>query len=227
MSKTSRFALILCAVFVFTLTAQVSGGNDESSFKRNPESVSAGGASAPCLTEVALDDLRRGKLEIEARAKDLASREQELKAREKALEDEISKIQAIRDDIASRESLSKRENEEKVNKLVETFETMSPKSASQVLSSLDETLAVATMSKMSTQRLAKLLNVMEPSRSTRLSEIMAGVTRAKKSASSGAAVVTSVSANAIAKGGENNADHSKTTNNAARPEVDPTAAGRP
>src|SRR5690606_1884411 len=87
----------------------------------------------------------------------------------------------------------------------ETFESMSPKAAAQLLSSLDEGLAVASIELMSTAKLAKIMNIMETSRSSRLSEQMAGVVRARKAAqaaykpaSNDAAATTSQSA----EGGE-------------------------
>jgi flagellar motility protein MotE (MotC chaperone) len=142
-----------------------------------PDPALAGG----CLADVsALEDLKRRKAELEAAQKELATKEAELKARERALTDEMAKLAEARDEIAHIEESGKKISEEKVAKLVETIEGMSPKAGSALLSNIDEPLAVAAMTRISTPKLSKLMNVMESSRSTRLSELMAGVVRVKR-----------------------------------------------
>lgn len=154
-----------------------------------------------CIANAAaIEDLRLRREEIEAKQKELTTKEAELKAREKALEDQIKSLEQIRDDIAKTDAARKKENEEKVTKLVETFETMSPKAAAQLLSNVEESLAVAAIARISTQRLAKIMNVMEPGRSSRLAEILAGVVRARNTLSRDKAEATASST----KGGEKN-----------------------
>jgi hypothetical protein len=88
---------------------------------------------------------------------------------------------------------------------------MSPKAASAMLSTLDDALAVSAISRMDTLKLAKVMNVMDPSRSSKLSELLTGVVRVKASqaqqqhararntVSDGTAVATNTMS---AKGGE-------------------------
>jgi flagellar motility protein MotE (MotC chaperone) len=162
----------------------------------------------PSIPEAsAIEDLRKQRASLDARMKEVAARESELDAKERALNEEFKKLAEMRDEIAKIDGARKKENDEKVNKLVETIEAMSPKSSSQLLSSLDETLAVAAISKISTARLAKIMNVMEPGRSSRLTEIMAGVVRAKAAPASNARGLRTASNGAAAatqseKGGE-------------------------
>jgi flagellar motility protein MotE (MotC chaperone) len=147
-----------------------------------------------CLADSAtLDDLRRQKLEIEGKQKDIGAREAELKAREQALEERIKSIDTMRDEIARIEQGRKNEAEAKVAKLVETVESMNPKAASTLLAALDEGLATSTMARLSTAKLAKVMNVMDPSRSTRLSELLAGVARAKTRSAAPAAPASTAS----------------------------------
>jgi hypothetical protein len=71
---------------------------------------------------------------------------------------------------------------------------------------LDDSLAVEVLSKMDTEKVAKIMNLLEPKRSSALAEILAGVARAK-------AVANVASANPVTgrddvrnpdqKGGEN------------------------
>jgi flagellar motility protein MotE (MotC chaperone) len=134
-----------------------------------------------CLSEEAvLEDIKKAREEIEVKRKSLEAKETELKSRESILEEQLKKLEATRDEIAKIQVKQGKEAEEKVDRLVETVLTMSPKSAAKLLASLDDQLAVSTMSKMDTLRLGKILNVMDPNRSSRLSEMMAGVVRANK-----------------------------------------------
>lgn len=154
-----------------------------------------------CLADSAtLEDLRRQKIELEKRQSELNAREAELKAREQALSDQMKGLATARDEIEKIEQGRKGENEAKIAKLVETVETMNPKTSSALLASLDEDLATATMARLSTPKLAKILNVMDPARATRLSELLAGVARAKSHTTShDVAVATTVRTPASSK----------------------------
>lgn len=185
------------AVPATSASPQVDAGESRKTVIRQDESA--------CLVEpAAIEDLKKQKEVLQAQMNELSARESELKAREAALNEEFKKLEVLRGDLGKIEGSRRQENEGRIGKLVETFETMSPKAASQVIAGLDESLAVAAMSKISTQKLAKILNVMEPRRSARLTELMAGVVRAREAtrvelptASSDAAVTTK-----MLKGGE-------------------------
>jgi flagellar motility protein MotE (MotC chaperone) len=161
-----------------------------------------------CLVDqAALEDLKKRKAELDAREQALAAKEAELAAAQRDAEEQLKKIQAVRDSIAASQELAKSENQEKVAKLVSTFEGMSPKAAAKLMSEIDESLAVATMAQISTQKLSKIMNVMEPERASRLSELLAGVARAKElsSASRDAAVAAnSTKGGGITDGNVNN-----------------------
>ena len=132
--------------------------------------------STSCLSDpAALEDIRLKRDQLEAKARELTARETEFKAKEQALEEGLKRLESVRDEIAKAESFKKKDSEEKVGKLVETIQGMSPKSAAQLLAGIDSQLAVATMSRISTERLSKIMNVMEPEKSSRLSELLVGV----------------------------------------------------
>lgn len=239
-SRVAIFALVIGSVA--GTTAIVFGG-EESSFSHNPDSPAAQAApgqhaqhaqpksdASGCIaSEAAIEDLKLQREKLEGREKELAAREAELKALEQAIKDELRKVEQARADIARADQLQKKENEEKVAKIVETVEAMSPKSASQLLGQLDDALAVTAMQRMSTAKLAKILNVMEPGRSSRLTELLAGVVRARGAtpggvpaarlpASSGAAATQNTSASAgvtSGKGGERNDGKTEQRNHAS------------
>jgi flagellar motility protein MotE (MotC chaperone) len=149
----------------------------------NFEESSFGNAANTRLPEPAqVDDIRKQRELIEAKQKELATREAELAARERALDEEIKKLKDARDELVALDGARKSQNEEKVAKVVETIETMSPKASSAMIATLDEGLAVAAMSRIATPKLAKIMNLMEPAKSSRLTELLAGVTASPKSA---------------------------------------------
>lgn len=198
-----------------------NGGVDESKFSGSPsEPVSAahqeaarpkeaqddsGDANLPPLS--AIEDFNRQRTLLEKKVAEVTARENELKAREQAAEDEIKKLQQVRDEIAGIEAARKKEGDDRVVKVVETVESMSPKAAAVLLTTMDEPLAVAAMTKVSTAKLAKIMNLMEPAKSSRLAEMMAGVVRAvsapqRSTASNGVAVATKKKGPMDQKGGE-------------------------
>jgi flagellar motility protein MotE (MotC chaperone) len=148
--------------------------------KRKPAAVE----EAPqCLTdENAIADIKRRHEELDLRQREIDSRATELELKEKALGEQLAKIEAVRADIQKTEELRSKEQGAKVGKVVDTFETMTPKSVSAMLAAMDETLAVEAMNRMTTPKLAKVLNLMEPVKSSRLTELLVGM-RARSAAS--------------------------------------------
>lgn len=188
------------------VAAEQSGGTESAKSDQDPHSEG-------CLADSAtLEDLRRQKAALEARNAELNTRETELKSREQALGEQIKSLAAARDEIEKIDQGKKTESDAKVAKLVDAVENMNPKAAAQLIASIDDTLATATMARLSTAKLAKVLNVMDPARSAKLSELLAGVARAKtRPTSHDVAVATterapaaSPRANGPSKGGDTN-----------------------
>lgn len=193
-------------LLIFVILLSWLGSADSSSDVSPTVAIPAnGGDSASCLVDPsAVADLQKERDAIQEKEKTLAAKEAELKAREQALSDEMKKLDETRAQIAASETQKKLELGEKVAKIVETLQTMSPKAASQLLATLDENLAVAAMNQMDTAKLAKMLNLMEPAKSSRLTELLAGVARSKDRV-----VATISDVNSTRKGGEKNDSNNK------------------
>lgn len=128
-----------------------------------------------CLVDpAAIEDLRQRRVEVDVKSKDLLARESELKGRERALDEEFKKLEDLRIRIEKAQGSLKKDNEEKVAKLVETLETMNPKSAAALMTTLDDSLAVVAMTRLATPKLAKIMNLLDPGRSAQLTEAMTG-----------------------------------------------------
>ena len=150
-----------------------AGGHAEAGAAQGP---AARTESSACLVDASnVEDLKKRREELEQRQKALVAREAEFAAKERALKEELKRLENVRDEIAKGGASRKKEAEEKIAKLVETLENMSPKSGAQLLAGIDETLAVSAMSRLSTLKLAKVLSSMEPVRSARLTELLGGV----------------------------------------------------
>lgn len=124
------------------------------------------------------EDLKRLRADLDKKQEELKKREEEIAAKERALNEEIGKLEGMRKDLMKLSDQKEEAANERVAKLVETVEKMSPKAASKLIEDLDEQLAVSTMKQMSSDRLAKVMNTLEPAKASRLSELMAGVVRA-------------------------------------------------
>ncbi|MEK7690654.1 MAG: hypothetical protein AAB425_06510, partial [Bdellovibrionota bacterium] len=131
-----------------------------------------------CLpSHAVIEDLRKKRDELVSEGKKLVDREKEIALKERALDEELRKLKDLKDDIlASRETQGKLKAEN-IERLGQTLETMIPKISSQILVTIDEGLAVAAMEKVSAPKLAKIMNVIDPDKATRLLERLAGVIR--------------------------------------------------
>ena len=186
-----NFIKHLMLVMIAALSLGVSSAESPDQEKKQPEVLNESPSNVVlserktegCIADpAAIEDLQMRRQEIETKLKEISTKEAELKAREDAVVEELKKVQNIRNDIKKTNILKTKENEEKVSKLVETFETMSPKAAAELLAGLDESLAVAAVGRISTQRLAKIMNLMKSQDSARLSENLVGVARTNSTA---------------------------------------------
>ena len=134
-------------------------------------------AGSCVASEGAIEDIQRSRSELEKRKKELEAREAELKVRENSIAEEMKKLALDRSAIQKVQNEQSRESEDKKSKLVETLLAMSPKAAAKLISSMDDSLAVSVRFQMDTQRLAKILNLVEPKKSTELSEKLVGLSK--------------------------------------------------
>ncbi len=249
--KFSRFKLDLRSIFILsaligagslfitTLTAEspevLAEENSHDAPKAHEESKSESPHVAPvaekkvggCLTdEVSIKDFQEMKRELSKKDQELKHREDELFAKERAVEDELKKIDALREDIKQSQALGDSKNEEKITKLVETFESMSPKSASAIVATIDERLAVEAMSRLSSAKLGKILAAMEPNKSSNLAEKLAGVVRAKRSEPRNTASNGAAETSKSVKGGEENGNRKQSSTDAVSSRQPEPALGR-
>ncbi len=130
--------------------------------------------SNECLaSEELIHDLEGREKKMKEREKALQEKEKEIAAQEAAVKESLAKLEATRAEVQGAHAKQMAERDEKVNKLIETFETMSPKSAAAVINGVDDELAVTALSRLSTSKAGKIMGALSPDKSSKLSELMA------------------------------------------------------
>jgi flagellar motility protein MotE (MotC chaperone) len=135
--------------------------------------------SSQCLaSEEVIQDLEAREQKLKAREAALRERETELDSQQTAVKEQVSKLDAYRAEVQGVHAKDLAEREEKVSKLIETFESMSPKAAAAVIGGVDDELAVTALSRLTNVKAGKILANLKPEKSSRLSELMAYGNRA-------------------------------------------------
>ena len=150
-----------------------SESKSESKTGEKTESVPKKKLSQECLaSEEVIADLEAREKKIKEQETDLKEREKELADQQAALKKEIARLEAARSEIQGISQKDAARREEQVNKLIETFEGMSPKAAAQVLGGVEDGLAVLALGRLSSAKAGKILANLKPEKSARLSEMM-------------------------------------------------------
>lgn len=137
-------------------------------------SPAASAAASECLaSEEVIKDLEEREKTIKQKEDALKEKESELAAQKVAIKEEMVKLESRQGELQTAKARELAANEEKVNKLMETLETMSPKSAAAVLNGVDEDLAVTALSRLTSTKAGKILSNLKNDKSARLSELMA------------------------------------------------------
>jgi flagellar motility protein MotE (MotC chaperone) len=130
--------------------------------------------STECLvSEEVIADLDAREAKLKEREEALQEREAELTAQRAVIQEELAKLEGKKSEVQGARQKELAQREEQVNKLMETFEGMSPKAAAQVLGGVEDNLAVLALGRLSSVKAGKILANLKPEKSARLSELMA------------------------------------------------------
>lgn len=156
----------------------------ESSQVGNPESAAAEGSKTAeknlDLRQWSAEELsffkrlNERKLELDRREAELAKLEEELQTQRVGIEEKIKQLEATRSEISATLKGRVEQDQEKVAKLVDVYSNMKPVSASRVIESLNEDLAVTILDKMKKKNAAEILNMMSSAKARKLSEMLTG-----------------------------------------------------
>lgn len=114
------------------------------------------------------------KLELDRREAELAKLEEELQKQRVGIEEKIKQLETMRAEISATLKGRVEQDQEKVAKLVDVYSNMKPVSASRVIETLNEDLAVTILDRMKKKNAAEILNMMSAAKARKLSEMLTG-----------------------------------------------------
>ncbi len=117
------------------------------------------------------------KKELDQREHELSALEEELHKQKAEIEVRITKLEQIREEVATVLKDRVEVDQQRVNTLVDFYSNMKPKQAAEVFGKLNEDLAVEVLGKMKKKNAADILNLLEPTKARALSEKFTGYTR--------------------------------------------------
>lgn len=120
------------------------------------------------------EKLRERKAQLDLRENELNELEEELQKQKVEIESRIRQLEELRGQIATILKERIEVDQEKVNKLVETYSNMKPKQAAEILAGVDEDLAVEVLGKMKKKNAAEIMNLLQADKARTLSEKFAG-----------------------------------------------------
>jgi flagellar motility protein MotE (MotC chaperone) len=178
--KTVRLAYwVLCGLILLIASLQIlltpAHAADET-----PAAGASGqpaAQAAPQPQQAAAFELEAKRVALETKERELQDEEGRLKDREKDLEKKLAEMERLRQAVSGELEAQKKNNEERIGRMVAVFETMAPKSAAAVIETLDDWLSVEILKRMDVKRTAKVMNVMDKTRSAKLSELVTGFYR--------------------------------------------------
>lgn len=121
--------------------------------------------------------LNERKKELDQREHELSVLEEELHKQKAEIEVRITKLEQIREEVATVLKDRVEVDQQRVNTLVDFYSNMKPKQAAEVFAKLNEDLAVEVLGKMKKKNAADILNLLEPVKARALSEKFTGYTR--------------------------------------------------
>ena len=160
--------------FAIGLADQKPGKTESKDVAVEQLSPAASAAASECLaSEEVIKDLEQREKKIKQKEEAITEKEKELSAQQVAIKEEMNKLEARQGEIQTAKAKELAANEEKVAKLIETLETMSPKAAAGVIGGVDEELAVTALSRLTSVKAGKILSNLKNDKSSKLSELMA------------------------------------------------------
>jgi flagellar motility protein MotE (MotC chaperone) len=122
------------------------------------------------------------KKELDLREAELAKLEEELQKQKLELDGKIKQLETMREDISKTLKTRVAVDQEKVERLVQTYSTMKAQNAAKIIETLNEDLAVEVMDKMKKKSAAEIMNMMDAKKARRISELLTGYQRSPATA---------------------------------------------
>lgn len=141
-----------------------------------PEEAGGGDGEPPTFTQSEIDVLQKLSVRreaLEGRQKDLDLRENLVKAAEARIDKKIAEMKTLQTNIEGMLKQVDRQDEEKMKSLVKIYETMKPKEAANILSTLELPVQMGVLGRMKESKVAPILAAMEISKAQAVTDAMA------------------------------------------------------
>lgn len=119
--------------------------------------------------------LEKKRKELEKRERGLEKLAENLEEKKVEIDKQLKEMMSLRREISSALDKKVVANQDSLKKLVEVYSNMKPVNAANILSSINEDLAVKVLGKMKKQNAAAILNYISPKKAQKLSEKYAGL----------------------------------------------------
>ena len=161
---------------------EAEGNKPAPSSPAPPEESTGTDGEPPTFTQNEIDVLQKLSVRREAldnRQKDLDLRENLVKAAEARIDKKIAEMKALQANIEGMLKQVDRQDEEKMKSLVKIYETMKPKDAANILSTLELPIQLGVLGRMKESKVAPILSAMDVTKAQAVTDAMAARRAAK------------------------------------------------
>lgn len=120
-----------------------------------------------------LEELKERRISLDSRESRISQREALLEVTEQRIEEKISELDSIRNDIKDLLGTQSEEEEARLRSLVKIYEGMKPKDAAAIFDNLDIEILLQVVSRMSERRSAPIIATMDIQRAQELTTLLA------------------------------------------------------
>jgi flagellar motility protein MotE (MotC chaperone) len=120
-----------------------------------------------------LQQLADRRAELDARARDLDTREQALLVVQRRVEDRITELKALQAELEAMVISRDEVQEEQLKSLVKIYENMKPKDAAPIFDTLDPAILLDVIERMKEAKVAPILALMNPDRAREVTQDLA------------------------------------------------------
>jgi flagellar motility protein MotE (MotC chaperone) len=144
--------------------------------------ATSGEGEQPTFTQTEVDVLQKlaeRREVLDARQQDLDLRENMVKAAESRIDKKIAEMKALQENIQAMLKQVDDQDDSKMGRLVKIYENMKPKDAAKIFEQLDLPVLLGVMARMKEQKVAPIMEAMDPMKAKTITDSMA-VRRAAK-----------------------------------------------
>lgn len=120
-----------------------------------------------------LNSLQTRKEELDRKENLLKENEKRLEQEKKDIEAKLEEVKKVRDEISKKMEEKVKVEEDRLNKMVNSFENMKPAAAASIFENMDVNLVVKIMDKMKTKNVASIIDKMSQDKATNITTTFA------------------------------------------------------